>query len=119
MAHRWSGFTRIVCLAGLFTLASSADSIRPARAAAPPGATASPLPTAAASQPASAYPTVPKEIPSSKSGVLRYSGKPADFELTGLEPDFDPIYKLIVSTKLHDLRGKKSALPDSILILSA
>jgi hypothetical protein len=50
---------------------------------------------------------------------LRYSGKPVDFELSGLEPDFDPIYKLIVSTKLHDLSAKQPTLPDSILILSA
>jgi hypothetical protein len=119
MAYGWARFTHVVCRAGLFTLIVSAGPSGPARAAAPLGATATPFPTAAPAQPASAYPTFPKEIPSSKSGSFNYSGKPADFELTGLEPDFDPIYKLIVSTKLHDLRAKKSALPDSTLILSA
>lgn len=119
MACKQTRFPLIVCLVALFTLTLSAGPLRPVHAATPAEATATPFPTAAAAQPAGAYPTVPKETPSSKSTSLHYSGKPADFELTGLEPDFDPIYKLILSTKLHDLRAKGTALPDSTLILSA
>jgi hypothetical protein len=118
MVYGWARFTLPVCFAWLIFLMLVVGPVHPARAAAPPGLTVTPLPRAAP-QPASAYPTVPKETPSSKSAILRYSGKPVDFELSGLEPDFDPIYKLVVSTKLHDLSAKQPVLADSILILSA
>src|SRR5581483_5867363 len=105
MARMWVRFTLIVYVVALFPLSLSAGSVRPVHAVSP-GATATAVPTAAAPQPASAYPTLAKEAPSARSIGLRYSGKPVDFELTGLEPDFDPIYKLTVSTTLHDLRVK-------------
>ncbi|HVA92157.1 MAG TPA: hypothetical protein VNL71_20215 [Chloroflexota bacterium] len=71
------------------------------------------------SQPARAYPTVGQARPSAKSYTLRYTGTAVNFDLSGLEPDFDPIYKVIVSTTLHDTRSKSVALPDATLILSA
>ena len=42
-------------------------------------------------------------------------GRIVQAAMSGFEPDFDPIYRLIISTTLHDQRG---ALPDSMLILS-
>ena len=117
MVYRRIRLTLTACLFALLILSVSAGASLPARAVS--SGTATPLPTPAAPQPASAYPTIPKETSSAKSTALSYAGKPVDFELTGLEPDFDPIYKLIVSIKLHDLRAGKSALPDATLILSA
>ncbi len=77
------------------------------------------MPSAAAPQPASAYPQPARAKRSPQSYALSFAGDPVDFQLSGLEPDFDPIYKVTVSTKLHDLRPKGSALPDATLILSA
>jgi hypothetical protein len=71
-------------------------------------------------QAANAYPTVGK--PAKGSGAsysLVFSGKPVNFDLSGMEPDFDPIYKVIVTSTLHDGRKAPHALPDATLILSA
>lgn len=78
-------------------------------------ATSTPQP----SQPASAYPTVAIARVSARSYSLGYAGAAVNFDLSGLEPDFDPIYKVIVSTTLHDERARAQALPDATLILSA
>ncbi|HEY8282930.1 MAG TPA: hypothetical protein VIJ28_00950 [Chloroflexota bacterium] len=76
-------------------------------------------PTPQAPQPASAYPTVVKARLSAPAYALTLSGTAVDFNLSGLEPDFDPLYKLIVSARLHDRRAKALALPDATLVLSA
>ena len=39
--------------------------------------------------------------------------------LSGHEPDFDPIYRLIISARLHDPSQFGQALPDSMLVLSS
>ena len=44
-------------------------------------------------------------------------GKVVKFGLSGFEPDFDPIYRVIISATLHD--GRKGGLPDAMLVLSA
>ncbi|MGH2343584.1 MAG: hypothetical protein ACRDG4_00035 [Chloroflexota bacterium] len=111
------GPTVLTLLLGL-----AAVSAHPARAAAHRAQVTprpTPVPTAAGPQPASAYPKPARAKRSPKSYALTFAGAPVDFNLTGLEPDFDPIYKVTVSTKLHDLRPKGLALPDATLILSA
>jgi hypothetical protein len=49
---------------------------------------------------------------------LSLHGMVVSFDLSGMEPDFDPIYKLTVSARLHDLRPAGQALPDATLVLS-
>src|SRR4051812_29244474 len=51
--------------------------------------------------------------------TLTLVGKAVNFDLSGFEPDFDPIYKVVVSSTLHDGRSAGVALPESTLILSA
>ncbi len=43
------------------------------------------------------------------------SGHAVKFALSGFEPDFDPIYNVVLSTTLHDPRA---AVPDTMLVLS-
>jgi hypothetical protein len=50
--------------------------------------------------------------------ALSYIGKAVNFDLSGMEPDFDPIYKVVVTGALHDLRAPGLALPDATLVLS-
>lgn len=45
-------------------------------------------------------------------------GKIVQSGLSGFEPDFDPIDRVIISATLHDPRSAPAALPDSTLILS-
>jgi hypothetical protein len=44
-------------------------------------------------------------------------GKVVKFGLSGFEPDFDPIDRVIIAATLHD--GRKGGLPDAMLVLSA
>jgi hypothetical protein len=44
-------------------------------------------------------------------------GKVVKFGLSGFEPDFDPIDRVIIAATLHDSR--KGGLPDAMLVLSA
>ncbi|MGH2410229.1 MAG: hypothetical protein ACRDGS_07680 [Chloroflexota bacterium] len=89
------------------------------RAAATAGTQGAGSPTPQAPQPASAYPTVVKAPPAAPAYTLTLTGTAVNFNLSGLEPDFDPIYKLTVSAKLRDRRARALDLPDATLILSA
>jgi len=44
-------------------------------------------------------------------------GKVVKFGLSGFEPDFDPIDRVIIAATLHD--GRQHGLPDAMLVLSA
>jgi hypothetical protein len=46
-------------------------------------------------------------------------GKAVSFGLSGFEPDFDPLYHVVISATLHDRRPAGVALPDAVLILSS
>ncbi|HXT34844.1 MAG TPA: hypothetical protein VN837_04625 [Chloroflexota bacterium] len=107
----------LMAMTALAILLSSAVGVE--RAAANAATRGAGSPTPQAPQPASAYPTVVKVRPSAPVYALTLSGTAVNFNLSGLEPDFDPIYKLIVSAKLRDRRSKPLALPDANLILSA
>jgi hypothetical protein len=48
-----------------------------------------------------------------------FTGKAVSFDLSGFEPDMDPLYKVIISGTLHDRRPAAAALPDATLVLSA
>ena len=48
-----------------------------------------------------------------------FSGTLVRLALSGHEPDFDPIYRLIISARLHDPAPAGQALPDSMLVLSS
>ena len=48
-----------------------------------------------------------------------FSGTLVRLTLSGHEPDFDPIYRLIISARLHDPAPAGQALPDSMLVLSS
>ncbi len=61
--------------------------------------------------PAAADSSAPRE-------TLAFTGKAVNFNLSGVEPDFDPIYRVVISGRLHDGRAEDD-LPDSTLILSA
>lgn len=50
--------------------------------------------------------------------VLAFTGKAVNFDLSGLEPDFDPLYRVVVTGTLHDRRTSGQPLPDSTLVLS-
>jgi hypothetical protein len=56
---------------------------------------------------------------SSSTYAPTLDGKAERFGLSGLEPDFDPIYQVIVSARLHDGRPAGEAFPDATLVLSA
>src|SRR5262249_27079318 len=43
------------------------------------------------------------------------SGHAVKFELSGFEPDFDPIYNVVLSSTLHDAG---TAVPNTMLVLS-
>jgi hypothetical protein len=62
--------------------------------------------------------TVGAAASTSAANTLEFTGKAVNFDLSGLEPDFDPIYKLAISGTLHDGR-QGDHLPDATLILSA
>jgi hypothetical protein len=47
------------------------------------------------------------------------TGRAVNFALSGFEPDFDPLYRVIISATLHDGRRPGIALPDAMLVLSA
>jgi hypothetical protein len=51
--------------------------------------------------------------------AVTMQGKAVYFNMSGLEPDFDPIYRLDVSATLHDTRTGTTALPDAMLVLAA
>ena len=57
------------------------------------------------------------EAPARQSSFA-FAGSAVDFNLSGLEPDFDPIYKVVVSGELRDT-SKRGGLPEATLILSA
>ena len=66
------------------------------------------------------YPTVGAAPGTPGHGyALSFAGRAVNFDLSGLEPDFDPIYKLTITGALHDKRAAATALPDATLILSA
>ena len=52
------------------------------------------------------------------------SGRAVKFDLTGMEPDFDPIYSVVIAATLHDGRTAQAprstgtVLPDTMLVLS-
>jgi hypothetical protein len=46
-------------------------------------------------------------------------GKVVSFGLSGFEPDFDPIYRVVISATLHDRRPTGGTLPDAVLVLSS
>ena len=48
-----------------------------------------------------------------------FAGTLVRLALSGHEPDFDPIYRLIISARLHDPAPAGRALPDSMLVLSS
>jgi hypothetical protein len=104
------------------SLLLAAAACLPACAALAAGAAAGITPTAnPGAQPTpQVYPTVGKVTPApGLSYALSFKGKAVNFDLSGLEPDFDPIYKLTVTGALHDRRTGTPALPDATLILSA
>ena len=51
--------------------------------------------------------------------TLAFTGTAVDFNLGGMEPDFDPLYRVTVNGSLHDLRAASQALPNARLVLSA
>jgi hypothetical protein len=46
------------------------------------------------------------------------TGQAVKFDVSGMEPDFDPLYQVVISATLHDSRPVGAALPDALLILS-
>lgn len=54
-----------------------------------------------------------------QSYQLAFTGTAVDFNLSGMEPDFDPLYRVTVSGSLRDLRPAGQALPNATLVLSA
>ncbi len=46
------------------------------------------------------------------------AGRVVTFSLSGIEPDFDPIDRVIIAARLHDPHPVASALPDMTLVLS-
>jgi hypothetical protein len=88
---------------------------RPTLAAANPPQPAKPARAAATPQ---VYPTVGAAT-ARASYTLSLTGTAVNFELSGLEPDFDPLYRVIIDATLHDRRPTGLALPDARLILSA
>jgi hypothetical protein len=45
-------------------------------------------------------------------------GRVVHFSLSGIEPDFDPIDRVIIAARLHNPHPSASALPDTTLVLS-
>ena len=106
-----SGFPRrrrrYLCAFGLLLALGgcAARGVSPARAAGPPPqAYATPIPPA---------PIAPGAYP------LSFDGKAVSFDMSGFEPDFDPLYRVVVTGTLHDRRPHGVALPDATLVLSA
>jgi len=50
--------------------------------------------------------------------ALTLSGKIVKVDLSGFEPDFDPIDHVVIAVTLHDTRPPALALPDTMLVLS-
>ncbi len=50
--------------------------------------------------------------------TLTLSGKIVRVDLSGFEPDFDPIDRVVMAVTLHDTRPPALALPDTMLVLS-
>lgn len=50
---------------------------------------------------------------------LALRGKAVSYGLSGFEPDFDPIDRVIIAATLHDTRPPPVALSDTMLVLSA
>jgi hypothetical protein len=80
---------------------------------------ASPKPTC--STPCTIAPSKPPAPEKATSGsyLLEFSGKVVNFDLSGMEPDFDPLYRVVVTGTLHDQRAAGHALPNATLVLSA
>lgn len=68
----------------------------------------------------------PAAADSSNGGLYTpsLSGRAVKFDLSGMEPDFDPIYSVVISATLHDGRTAQAprsagaVLPDTMLVLS-
>lgn len=123
------GYTRAVVLAFILLLASGAGHTAAHRAQHTQSRAGSPAllaaggpaatPTPAAPQPASAYGIPRKAAPPTASYTLAFSGTAVSFDMSGFEPDFDPLYKATISGTLHDQRPVSAAFPDARLVLSA
>jgi len=50
--------------------------------------------------------------------ALTLNGKIVKVDLSGFEPDFDPIDRVVMAVTLHDTRPPALALPDTMLVLS-
>ncbi len=50
--------------------------------------------------------------------TLTLTGKIVKVDLSGFEPDFDPIDRVVMAVTLHDTRPPALALPDTMLVLS-
>jgi hypothetical protein len=50
--------------------------------------------------------------------TLTLTGKIVKVDLSGFEPDFDPIDRVVMAVTLHDPRPPALALPDTMLVLS-
>jgi len=55
---------------------------------------------------------------STTPATLTLSGKIVKVDLSGFEPDFDPIDRVVMAVTLHDTRPPALALPDTMLVLS-
>lgn len=51
--------------------------------------------------------------------TLTLTGTVVRAELSGFEPDFDPIDRVVIAATLRDTRPPAHALPDALLVLSA
>jgi hypothetical protein len=76
-------------------------------------------PTPAPPQPASAYGIPGKTAPATGSYMLAFAGNAVSFDVSGFEPDFDPLYKVTISGTLRDRRPADRAFPAAMLVLSA
>lgn len=74
-----------------------------------------PRPTALAA--ATAQPAAPAAQPI----TVRLTGRIVKVELSGFEPDFDPVDRVIIAATLRDTRprAQSQALPDTMLVLSS
>ena len=96
---RWSSWLAAAVISMGIGLVSSGNSVAPVWAEPPP-------PPAA-------------ETPVQGSYTLAFTASAVSFDLSGMEPDFDPIYRLIVTGTVHDQRPLAHALPDATLVLSS
>ena len=67
----------------------------------------------------SARASAPRATSDNQLLVVGLTGKVVQFGLSGFEPDFDPIDRVVISASLSDRRTGPVALPDSQLVLSA